>query len=63
MLLMTYLQKCVPSEIKDINVEVFNTITRINKAKTLLKFISCDCTCKFNSTASNSYQKWNNDKC
>ena len=38
-------------------------ITRIKEAKTLVKHISCDCKCKFNSTTCNSNQKWNNDKC
>ena len=41
---------CVPSKTKDVNVEVFNTITKINEAKTLVKHISCDCKRKFNST-------------
>ena len=40
---------CVPSETKDINIEVFNTITKINEAKTLVKHISRDCKCQFNS--------------
>ena len=40
---------CVPSETKDVNVEVFNTITKINEAKILVKHISRDCKCKFNS--------------
>ena len=34
---------CVSNEIKDINVKVFNMITRINEAKTLIKHFSCDC--------------------
>ena len=38
-------------------------ITRINEAKTLVKHISCDCKCKFNSTTFNSNQNWNNDAC
>ena len=37
--------------------------TKINQAKTLEKHISCDSKCKFNSTACNSYQKWNNVIC
>ena len=47
----------VPSETKDINVKVFNMITRINEVKTLVKHISCDCKCKFNSATCNSNQK------
>ena len=41
------------------NVKVFNMIT-IDESKTLIKHISCDCNCKFNSTACNSNQKWRN---
>ena len=54
---------CVPSKTKGINVNVFNIITRINEAKTLLKHVSYDCKCQLNSTTCNSNQKWNNDKC
>ena len=32
-------------------------IARINEVKTLLKHISCDCKCKFDSTTCNSNQK------
>ena len=47
----------VPSKTKDVNVKVFKMITRINEAKTLIKHISCDCKCKFNSTTFNSNQE------
>ena len=53
----------VPSKTEDVNVKVFNMITRINEAKTLIKHISCDCKCKFNSTTFNSNQKRDNDTC
>ena len=29
----------------------------------MIKYISCDCKCKFNSTTCNSSQKWNNKAC
>ena len=51
----------VPNELKDINVKLFNMITRLNEA--LLKHFSCDCKCTFNSTTCNSNQKWNNETC
>ena len=60
MLLMTYLQKyeiCIPSKTKGINIKVFNMMARIYDAKTLLKHISCDCKCKFNSTTCHSNPK------
>ena len=36
---------------------------KTNEAKIFLKHISVDCKCKFNRTACNSNQQWNNDKC
>ena len=57
---MTDLQKnYVPSKTKDVNVKVFH-IKRINKVKTLVKHISCDCKCKYGSTTCNLNQKRNN---
>ena len=43
--------------VKDVNVTVFNMITKINEAKTFVKHNSCDCKCKFDSRACNSNQK------
>ena len=48
---------------KDVDVKIFYMIARINEAKTLVKHISCDCKCKFNSTTCNSNKKLNNDEC
>ena len=45
---------CVPNKTKDVNVKVFNMTTNRNEAKTLVKLISCDCKCEFNSTTCNS---------
>ena len=53
--------KCVTSETKNIDVKVFNMITRINEAKTFVKNISCDGNWKFDSATCNSNKKWNND--
>ena len=34
---------CVPNKAKDLNLKIFNMITRINETTTLIKHISCDC--------------------
>ena len=47
----------VSSKTKGVNVRVFNMMTRINEAKTLIKHLLNDCKCKFDSTACNSNQK------
>ena len=52
---------CVLNKTKYVNVKVFDIITIINEAKTLLKHNPCDCKCKLNSVTCNSNQKWNND--
>ena len=58
-----YTNICIPSKTKDVNVKACNLVTRINEAKTLVKHISYDFECKFNSATCNSSQKWNNNKC
>ena len=40
--------------------KVFNTKTKINESKTLVKHISFDFKCKFNKTTYNFDSKWNN---
>ena len=57
-----FTSKCVPSKIKVVNIKVLNMITKLNEAKTLVKHISCNCKCKFDSTTCNSNQKRNSDK-
>ena len=54
---------CVSSKTKNVSVKVLNMIKNKTEAKTLVQHTSCDCKCKFNSTACNSNQKWNNEKC
>ena len=48
---------CVPSEAEDVNIKVFNMITRVNEVKTLIEHILCDYKCKFNSATCNSNKK------
>ena len=57
-LLMIYAAKYVfQINKKDRNLNVFNMITGINKSKTLIKHISCNCRCKFNGRKCSSKQK------
>ena len=54
---------CVPKETKDINVKAFSMVTNKSEAKAMKKYVSYDFKCKFNNTACNSNQKWNNETC
>ena len=40
----------VPKETKHINVKAFNMITNGHEAKTMEKYVSCGCKCKFNTS-------------
>ena len=50
----------VPKETKNMNVKVFNMVTKKDEAKAMIEHISCDCKCKFNNTTCGSNQEWNN---
>ena len=54
---------CVLSKTKDLNAKVINMIIRIYEAQTLLKDISSNCKCKFNSRTCNSNKKWRDNTC
>ena len=38
---------CVPNKTEDLNIYVFNMITRKNESKILTKDLSCECKCRF----------------
>ena len=57
------LKMWVPSETKNINLMIFNTITSKSEANTVVKHISCSSKCKFKSTSCKSNRKWNNETC
>ena len=48
----------VPNKTKNVNVKVYNMMKN-----TLVKHISYQCKCKFDSTTCESKQKWNNKAC
>ena len=45
---------CIPGKTEDVNVELFNMITRINEVKALVKNISSDCKDIFDCEVCNS---------
>ena len=48
---------CVTNKTEDLNLSMFNMITEINESKTLVKYVSCECKCKFDGRKCNSNQK------
>ena len=58
-----YAKLCVPDVVKNINVKVFNLISRSNKTRHIERHETCKCKCKLNSSVCNNKQKWNEEKC
>ena len=54
---------CFPNIIKNINVKVFNLMSRFNEARQIIWPKTCKCICRLTSAVCNSRQIWNEDKC
>ena len=50
-----YAKICIPNVVKDLNVKVFNLISRTNE--------TCKCKCRLDASVCNNKQCWNDDKC
>ena len=53
----------VPDVIKDLNVKVFNLISKTNETRQIKWHETCKCICRLNKIICNSKQRWNEDKC
>ena len=58
-----YAKICVPDVIKDLNVKVFNLMSRTNETRHIEWHETCKCECKFGTNICNNKQCWNKDKC
>ena len=58
-----YAKICVPDFVKNLNVKVFNLMSRSNKTKSIKSDETCKCICRLNKIICNSKQRWNKDKC
>ena len=59
----SYAKLCVPDVVKDLNVKVFNLISRINETRHIEWHETCKCKCRLNKSACNTKQRWNEEKC
>ena len=57
-----YAKICVPDTVKDLNVRVFNLISRTNEAIHMKWHESFKCICRLDKIICNSKQRWNEDK-
>ena len=58
-----YAKICVPDVIKNLNVKVFNLMSRTNETGQIEWHEKYKCKCRLDGSICNNKQRWNNDKC
>ena len=58
-----YAKICVPNVIKDLNVKVFNLMSRTNETRFIEQHETCKCKCRLDAVLCNNKQRWNENKC
>ena len=58
-----YANLCVLDTIKNINVKVFDLISRTNETRHIELDKTCKCKCGLDASVCNNKQRWNEDKC
>ena len=58
-----YTKICVQTVIKDLNVKVFNSMSRTNETRHIKWHETCKCKCKLDVSVCNNKQRWNNNIC
>ena len=58
-----YAKLGVPNAVKNINVRVFNLMSRTNKKRHIEWHETCGCKCRLDTSVCNNKQRWNKDKC
>ena len=58
-----YARICVSDIVKNLNVKVFNLMSRANETKFIKWHESCKCICRLNAVVCNNKQRRNKNKC
>ena len=58
-----YAKMCVPDVVKNLNVKVFNLMSRTNETRHIKWHETCKCKCRLDASVFNNKQRWNDDKC
>ena len=58
-----YSKLCVLDVFKNMNVKVFNLMSRTNEARHIKWHETCKCKCTLDADVYNNKERWNNDKC
>ena len=54
---------CVPDIVRDMTINVFNLLARINETRKIVWHETCKCVCRLTSAICNDRQEWNENKC
>ena len=57
-----YAKICVADIVKNLNVKVFNLMSRTNETRFIEWHETCKCECKFGENVCNNKQRWNKKK-
>ena len=58
-----YAKMCVPDVVKNLNVKVFNLMSRTNETRHIKWHETCKCKCRLDASVCNNKQRLNDDKC
>ena len=58
-----YAKICVPDQIRNTNVKVFNLFSRTNQTRRIKWHKTCKFKCKLDASICNNEQRWNDDRC
>ena len=58
-----YAKICLPDVVKNLNIKVFNLMSRTNETRFIEWHETCKCECKFGVDVCNIRPRWNKDKC
>ena len=58
-----YAKICVPDVIKDLNVKVFNLMSRTDETRFIIWYEKCKYKCRLDAIICNNRQQWNKNKC
>ena len=58
-----YTKLWVPDVSENMNVKVFNLISRTNETRCIKWHETCKCKCRLDASVCNNKQRWSEDKC
>ena len=54
---------CIPDIFKNLNVKVFNLMSRTNETRHIEWHETCKCKCRIDGSVCTNKQRWNDDRC